>query len=398
MKFSEIIEKLISSTVYGSREDASHSVRSWNNPQSILYVANAELYNDCLEQIYGFNEKFSAKFSRKTIFEFINNKIPKIKSVAENNFAFDTFFAELLSIKPRNLIVTSPISGVRLNDGVRNFSLRSYKFGYLEDLAFPIANEGGMYISIEIKDVYDRNIAISKAENTFLDFARLIVFMSGKQDHSILIKTGLPLMPSYSHELMYVQTSSYQVTDDSGNLAFSEISNKNLEKVPVNNDFFCNSKLFDKLWDLNDKRINGSKIKDIDSRVINSALALGESSLTSDKKNSIIYTCMSLEIMFSYDEIGLFQRSIGEKLSDLFTFVVANDKESRLKMSKVVKKVYGLRSAIVHGGSKELTDENLLINIFMRAALSEIINNEKYNKVSTISDLNTMLKDAQNSY
>jgi len=398
MKFSEIIEKLISSTVYGSHEDAYHSVKSWINPQSTLYVNNPELYNDCLEEIYGFSEKIYTRFSRKTVFEFINKKVPKIKSTTEKNFAFDAFFEELLSIKPRNLIITSPISGVRLNDDVRKFSLRSYKFGYLEDLAFPIANESGMYISIEIQDVYDKNIAISKADNAFLDFARLIVFMSGKQDRSIFIRTGLPLMPSYNHELMYVQTSSYQVTDESGSLDSSAVSNKNLEKVPVNNKFFCENESFDKLWDLNERRINGKKLKDIDSRIINSALALGESSITSDKKNSIIYTCMSLEIMFSYDERGLFQRSIGEKLSDLFTFVVAKDKESRLAMSKVVKKVYGLRSAIVHGGSKELTDENLVINIFMRAALSEMINNEKYNKVSTISDLNTMLKDAQNSY
>nr|WP_290441519.1 HEPN domain-containing protein [Halomonas sp. CnH100-B] len=197
---------------------------------------------------------------------------------------------------------------------------------------------------------------------------------------------------------MYVRTSSYQITDDQGNLESASISNNNLEKIPINNNFFSSNETLNKLWELNDKRINGPKLNDIDSRVINSALALGESALTADKKNSIIYTCMSLEILFSYDQGGLFQRSIGEKLSDLFTFIVARDKETRLKTGKVVKKVYGMRSAIVHGGDKELTDENLLVNFLMRAAISEILNAEKFKGVSNIARLYEMLKEAQNSY
>lgn len=149
---------------------------------------------------------------------------------------------------------------------------------------------------------------------------------------------------------------------------------------------------------MNEKRINGAALNDIESRLINSAIALGESAITTDKKNSIIYTCMSLEIMFSHDERELFQRSIGEKLADLFTFVVAKDKETRLKTGKYLKKVYGMRSAIVHGGNKELTDDNLLINHLMRAVISEIVNNEKFKNLKNITDLNQMLKDAQNSY
>lgn len=57
-----------------------------------------------------------------------------------------------------------------------------------------------------------------------------------------------------------------------------------------------------------------------------------------------------------------------------------------------------MRSAIVHGGNKELTDENLAINFLMRAALSEILNNEKFSRLKNIGDLNKMLKEAQNSY
>jgi len=397
MNFSECISQLLSSTEYGSRDQALKSVKNWAGQDIILYVSNVKLYFDSLENIYKFNRTISSRFSRETVFNLINDQIPKLKAEGEGNVEFEEFFETLLSLVPRNFRITSPISGIRL-DGVTELSIPPYKFGYLKDVEGPISNENGHYISVEIRNLYDEKIAISKAENAFLDFARLIVFISGKLDGSIRISTGLPLMPSYSHELMYVNTSSYQVIDERGGWDSSYFSNKIIDKIPVNIDFFCKNKDFKRLWELNDGMINGSKLNDIDSRVINTALALGESALTTSKKNSIIYTCISLEIMFSSDEGALFQRSIGEKISDLFVFVVARDKDSRLKLSKMAKDVYAMRSAIVHGGNKELTDKNLEINSLMRTALSEILNNKKYGRLKSIGDLIEMLKEAQNSY
>ncbi|MFA7820606.1 MULTISPECIES: HEPN domain-containing protein [Aeromonas] len=400
MTFTELFKKLLSEVDFCSQEElALKSTKYWFNLNGSLYVKNAEIYGDCLGKIYGLNKNIASRFSQKTVFSFINSKVPKIKR-DEGPFPKDilSFFEPLLSIKPRDLLVTAPISGIRLDYGIREFELSIYKFGYLNDLKIPISNEKGMYIRVMIKDVFDNEIAISKATNAFFDFARLIVFMSGKQDKSILISTGLPLRPDLNHERMYVSTSSYQITDENGTLDSATISNTHLEKVPVNNDFFVKNKYFYKLWSLNEKKIQGYKLSDIESRLVNSAIALGESAITPDKRNSIIYTCMSLEIMFSHDEASLFQRSIGEKLSDIFVFIVAKDKDARLKISKAMKKVYSLRSAIVHGGNKDLTDENLIINELMRAAINEILNNDKFKAIKNIGEIYEALKEAQYSY
>ena len=166
----------------------------------------------------------------------------------------------------------------------------------------------------------------------------------------------------------------------------------------MNNPFFSKNKDFDKFWGLLTKKINGIKVTDIESRVLNSALALGESAFTKDKKNSVIYTCMSVELMFSFDEVGFYQRSIGEKLSDVFTFIVGKDKETRRETAKLFKNVYRMRSAIVHGGDKELNDDNLSINFLMRGAISHIMNDEKFKEVKNVGQIYEMLRDAQNSY
>lgn len=256
MTFTELFKKLLSEVDFCSQEElALKSTKYWFSLNGSLYVKNTEIYGDCLEKIYGLNKNIASRFSQKTVFNFINRKVTKIKRY-EGPFPKDilSFFEPLLSIKPRDLLVTAPISGIRLDYGIREFELSIYKFGYLNDLKIPISNEKGMYIRVMIKDVFDNEIAISKATNAFFDFARLIVFMSGKQDKSILISTGLPLRPDLNHERMYVSTSSYQITDENGTLDSATISNTHLEKVPVNNDFFVKNKYFYKLWSLNEKK------------------------------------------------------------------------------------------------------------------------------------------------
>ncbi|MHA2728335.1 hypothetical protein [Vibrio campbellii] len=398
MKFESLISSLLSSTTYGTTEQAMRSPQRWLRQEKSLYVYDLDLYNDCLEKLFSLNNKLSSRFSRKTVFDFIQKQIPDLKSREKLEVTEESLFGELLAVEARSVIVKSPISGIRLDSGLRKFSLGGYTFGYMEDLTIPISNEKGMFISITIEKVYDNNLAIQKAETAFLDFIRLIVFISGKLDKSIYISLGLPMHADMTQERMYVSTSSYHVTDIEGQLLSGNVSNKYVEKIPVNNPFFSENNDFNKLWSLLTKKINGIKVTDIESRLLNSALALGESAFTKDKKNSVIYTCMSVELMFSFDEVGFYQRSIGEKLSDVFTFIVGQDKETRREIAKLFKNVYRMRSAIVHGGDKELNDENLFINFLMRAAISHIMNNDKFKGVKNVGQIYEMLRDAQNSY
>ncbi|WP_139834938.1 HEPN domain-containing protein [Pseudomonas sp. B35(2017)] len=399
MSLKELIQSVLSVIEHGSHEEVMAAPRGWIVKEKGLYVTDIAKYNQFLEMIYGADKVVSSRFSRVTIFEFLNKQFPKLKiSNQEVEFDEKLFFKDFYDVKPRNLLVTAPISGIRLDGGVKNFELSIYKFGYLQDLQFPIANESGMYVSVLVKNIYDKVKAVQKANDAFLNLAKIIVFMSGKLDRSISIETGLPLKPSVSHEQMYVSTSSHQVSDEGGPLDWANIKNELREKIPVNNSFFSENTDFRKLWVLYGKKHNGEKLNDLESRILNSALALGESAITNDTRNSIIYTCISLEILFSLDEGGLFQKSIGEKLSDVFSFIVAKDVEARLEVGRLVKKVYGLRSAIVHGGDKELSNENLVVNFFMRLAINELLNGERFSAVTSLKDIYELLKRAQNSY
>ncbi len=57
-----------------------------------------------------------------------------------------------------------------------------------------------------------------------------------------------------------------------------------------------------------------------------------------------------------------------------------------------------MRSALVHGGEKSTNNDYVMINILVRAAIAELLNNQKYSVIKKIDDLYNMVKKAHYSY
>ncbi len=410
MSLHELLNKNLSLIEVGkTSEDGIAHAKAWFNENEVLFVSNKniEQFTLILEQIYSNNENIYTKFSRQKIYKFIEDEIvkqKKNKSIFTEKISKD-FFLILEKQKPYSRYIIAPISGVRLdNENKVNISIFEIgKTSQLNPLLSMTMDE--YYIAVQIDNIYDALIAIDEAKNKFLDFIRLIVFLSGRNDKKILIKIGLPSYPSMSHEKMYVETSSYHIAENiEDEFASSQINNTYLEKIPVNNNFFSNNDDFLKLWKIymeqsfNENITKKEKKDTMEKRLLNASLAIGESALSKNIKNSIIYTSMGLEILFSLDESSLFQKSISDKLADTFVFIVGKDKESRLRASKIVKKFYNLRSTLVHGGDAKVNNDYIGINELLRAIIKELLNNEKFATVKTINDLYNMVKEAQYSY
>ena len=385
------------------KDHAGASQKAWVGPNDIVAVTDTDRFAQIVEEIYLSDKKISEMFSRKTIFKIIEERLVSYKRRGESFVSEDdcNIFSEQHKVLPRCLSVFAPISGVRL-DSVEKVTISAFEIGPSKKLALPLSNaspeSGELYIKIDVVKAYDHQRVIEIAEESFLDFVRIIIFISGKHDKTIQIKTGLPAFPSMSRELMYVQTSSYQITDTEGRLESGSVSNKTLEKIPVDNPFFCKNLQFEKLLNLYAKRHAGEQITDFENRIINAAIAVGESAKSRDIKNSILYSCIALEILFSFDDGSLFQKSIADRLADTMAFIVAKDKEARLHVNATLKKVYQMRSALVHGGNKKLNDDYIVVNALVRMAICELLANDKYTEIKKIDQLYAMVKEAQYSY
>ncbi|MFT9637513.1 hypothetical protein ACMZ49_09395 [Alcaligenes phenolicus] len=403
MKIKDLLNKALELLTPCSAQEASTSLKATVQTATgkSLKVEDLDGYKNILNSIYQIEKNVYQRFSRKTFFKAIEEQVFSKKF---ENQEFSTEDAKSIIEKfttaiPNNVNVIAPISGIRL-DGVKKFNIGPFEIGSSDTLTTPISNDDCYYIKINITENYDNEASINLAQDAFNDFIRLMFFFAGRQDNSTFIKTGLPTYPSYNHQRMYVDTSSYQVEIEGSNFNGSSINNKIAEKIPVDNTFFSEHEKFSEIWNLYNQRINGEKLSDFKSRILNCALAIGEAirSGGQNTKNSIIYTCISLEILLSYDEGSLFQKSIGDRLADTFTFIVAKDKETRIFTGTILKKVYGMRSALVHGGSKEISGEYMAIIELTRAAIGELLTNEKYRAIKKIDSLYAMVKDAQNSY
>ncbi|WP_312237458.1 HEPN domain-containing protein [Stenotrophomonas sp.] len=381
--------------------DGLAGYKAWISPKdgTARIVTDLISYQNKLISIASILPELSKRFTQKTLINFSEKKILSDASDATLPQSPHEFFKELLNIKPESITVRTPISGIRLDNGVRNHKIGAFTFGYQEDVTdgatYP---EAGMYVSVTIPDICDRDLAMQRAEAAFEDVIRLIVFFSGRIDQSIAIRVGLPLLRDMSPTQVYLGSSSYHFEDDNGNPISGQLSNTIAEKVPVNIDVFSAHEHLSQIWDLHNDLLSGRTLPDLDRRMLSASLALGESCNTKDRRNSVIYTCIALEMLFSRDTNALFQKSIGSNISDLFAFVAGTDLSSRLALAKLTKKVYGMRSAIVHGGNKEITPENLEINVLLRAAVGQLLISEKFKTVKKLDKLYELMQDAHYSY
>lgn len=379
--------------------------KSWFNQEESLYLTkeNIEPFNVVLEKIYSSNKNIYTKFTRQKIYKFIEDKLVKNKKINKEFSRQDEegFFSLFEQQKPQKKYIIAHISGIRL-DNVDKINISTFEIGKENQLKSILSNDTDRYyIAVQINNIYDDLIAIEEAKNKFLDFIRLIVFLSGlnSYDKKILIKTGLPSYPSVSHEQMYVETSSYHITENiQDEFPSIQMNNTFLEKIPLDNPFFCKNENFIKLWDIYEKKHSAKNFSKMEARLLNASIAIGESALSKNIKNSIIYTSMAFEILFSFDEGSLFQKSIGDRLADTFAFIVAKDKEARLNIIKSVKNFYRLRSALVHGGDKNMNTDYVVFNSLLSAVIRELLNNKKYKNIKKIDDLYSMVREAQNSY
>ncbi len=403
MDLDEALNEALELIELTAPEKATKSAKFWISEKEALCVSkdNISRFNELLEYCYSIDEKIYTRFTRVKIYKHIETSLINEK---KNKNKFDSkntqdFFKVFLDIEPYERYIVAPISGVRL-DNLDKIKLSIFEIGKASQLKFTLSNDtDGYYIAVKISNIYDGLIAMDEAKNKFLDFIRIIVFISGRNDKKVVLKIGLPAYPSISHDLMYVETSSYQILENmEEGYPNSEIKNTYTDKVPVDDSFFFENDDFIKLWKIYENKSLKQKHSKMEARLLNASIAIGESSLSKNIKNSVIYTSMALEILFSYDEGSLFQKSIGEKLSDTFAFMIGHDKESRLSASKSVKIFYRLRSAIVHGGDTNINNDYIGINTLLRVIINELLNNQKYKDINNIEQLYSMVKEAQYSY
>jgi hypothetical protein len=423
-----IVKMLLDIIIQTDTQQAVTSLthKSWISPPGIpSFIVQKDRgtdYEILMKLLYANDPFIAVNFSVKTAYEHIEKKLLQVKrsdQPIDVNF-INSLFKELHAIKPENKKVYTPISGVRLAKGT-SFHLGVYEFCLSTKFVIPVNIDQCLCIGVLLENIYDDNFAMEFATNLFIDFCRLVHFYLGRFDNQHVVKFGLPLYPSYTQTHIYVESSSFIILDDDDKFHSSSINTKSSEVIDIDNIFFTQHPELGSIWDTHKTSLKcGSGLtnkqrkdfnKKLDTRIVNASIATGEVAKNEDVKNSMIYACVALETLLSYDN-NIFinndttfidrirssmryifskkKKGIGitERMALSMSFILGKNKESSDFIYKRVKELYGLRSAMVHGGQKSITmAESAELGGYVRAAIAKILRDPRFAGMKTIDEL-----------
>ncbi|PEO24939.1 hypothetical protein COL24_00905 [Bacillus toyonensis] len=146
----------------------------------------------------------------------------------------------------------------------------------------------------------------------------------------------------------------------------------------------------DRIWSLFAK----SNLNDMEQRIMNAIEWAGKALRDEEPARAFIQYMFAFEALLQFQQKGqLVSPSITYQISEFVAFIVNESLEDRLMTEKMIKDLYGKRSAIVHGGSTEVSKEDLLQAFsLLRNLIVILLVHEEFKDVKSIQQLNEWVK------
>ncbi len=223
---------------------------------------------------------------------------------------------------------------------------------YPNHLMYPFINSEGINQDTALHSgVVFKNVEILEEDDEYLktiiqekteEFINIMGVALGDKDNAQKISSDFNCMGMEYHLLnkdMFETNSSFS---SAGSTFIKGSVNLKTEL------FFSQHK---KLFDLLQKRDNQLKEK-----LYKSILWLGKSLRTENIDDSFLQVAIALECLLTKQDKGYYiNPSITYSISETLAFLIGETKEQRIDNLKVIKKMYGERSAIVHSGKSKIT-------------------------------------------
>ena len=131
--------------------------------------------------------------------------------------------------------------------------------------------------------------------------------------------------------------------------------------IPIDDPYYFDKSIGnDKLWEL----LRTPSIDKMKKRIISGIEWIGKANSEINIKNRFLFYLISLESVFTFQEKTLISPSIVSTLCEGVAFILGNDKEERLEIDRIIKKLYEIRSALSHGSDKSISEQELQLACF----------------------------------
>jgi len=175
-----------------------------------------------------------------------------------------------------------------------------------------------------------------------------------------------------------------------GGLATSSTSHGASDELPVDHPSLTNEDLgYKSIWQMADT----NSLNQFHKRILLAIEWIGRSIMEPLPQSAFLKAAIALEKIFTYNEKTIINASILSQISEGTAFILGKSVEERLEIEKEVKKLYELRSAIVHSGNKDISrSDHIRILKVSKSVLTKLLTSEKLMSIDSIENLHKLLK------
>jgi Apea-like HEPN len=132
---------------------------------------------------------------------------------------------------------------------------------------------------------------------------------------------------------------------------------------------------------------------DFEKHILRCAEWTGQAIAESNPASALVNAAIALEVLFSGQEKGVITPSIMAQIAESSAFLLGTGRDSRIQLEQEVKRLYGIRSAVVHSGKDSVNEEDLLSFIrICRSIVVLLLSESDFSHMTSMTQLATYLK------
>lgn len=357
---------------------------------------NIQLYIETIEYLYTANKEVENTITFKEYESKLMTYFYDIFLNESNVTAcqYNDFIKEIEAIPVEEHIVYRPIYGIHLEDKSKVLKLGPYRF-----LHFPTMKDSLPGSDTEsAKIIWERNIheyligypvtsrhnqkSIEIADKYFHKFELVIRYMLGNSTGKFEI--GILNFEGTWFDHAYVYRSD-------GPSGTSSNKSGSHETVPLDNTYFSESAGgHDFVWNM---VCENERLSKFQSRLLLAIEWIGQAMIEKSYASAFIKAAISLEIIFTHSEKVIVNASILSQICENTALLLGSNSEDCLEIEKNAKRLYGLRSAIVHSGKKDVERKEFSQMLQLsRAVVTRIVSDKELSGLRNVEEFYRLIK------
>ena len=392
MKIQEIINKIIELETI---EDIPASKTIIHKDKQIGYSRENHLkFLEFIAQAYNYDQEIKKTFTLKKFQKlFIDKFFDNLYSSTKIKICDATsFVGELKSEKNQKYYVFRNIFGINLDDTSKIHHLGDYKIYHFDTHKKIIeskttvnpnliwmAGKPNYLIEWEVKARHAEK-ALEIADQYFRRFELIFRFImsSAEREYEVGIL-------NYKGRFRII---AYCFSEDGGWTTQAD-SSGSIFNTDLDNPIYINKDIgHDYIWKLTNKNLNKFQ-----KRLLLAIEWIGQSMIEQSIQNAFLKCAIALEIIFTFSEKTIVTPSILNQISVSIAILIGTSVDDRVEMESKVKKLYSLRSAIVHSGNKDINESDYysILNI-ARSVIYKLITDNKLKRVNSVEDFFDLIR------